>query len=377
MIDYIFFTGLFICLLAGQFTRIELFHQLVNGYVQEVILVIFSLYSLKRFGTKPISSFLRQKGVLVMTSVFLISFIISFPSFSLSQNAVAFLYFLRLCLYTVFGIYLFFLVKKKKPLRKMLNNLLYTFSVLLLVTTAIQYVFFPNFWSLYNLGWDPHLYRASATFLDVYVAAAIYGIFAFYWFQKNKRLLSLLFVLALVFTFSRSAYVAFLCSLGYFFLSQKRWKELLIMLCIFFTFLLFVPKPFGEGVNLLRTASINSRIKDYSLAITVWEHKPIFGYGYNRIRFAKEQLNLIGIDDHSHSASAFHSSFLIILVTTGIAGLVSFFILIIYCMKKYPVLRVYFIYLGIMSLFDNVFLHVLIILPLLCILSSLSQLSLE
>lgn len=363
MFDSFILTAIFISLLAGQFARIELINALANVYVHEFFLLIFVCRSIVQFGLVPIRNIFKSKQILIFFFIILISFFISIKEFTLLQNGIALLYLGRLILYVLFGIYLFALAKRERHMRIFIFNLIYTFSILLLITTAIQYVFFPNFWKLYALGWDPHLYRASAIYFDVYIAAAIYGLLAFFWFSKNKKILSFLFIIALVLTFSRSAYIAFVLSMLYFFITQKKWKELFISLCLFGVLILVVPKPFGEGVNLLRTSSINSRILDYKLGLSLWQKKPLFGFGYNRIRFAKEELNLALIDDKSHSLSSFHSSFLIILVTTGIVGFISFVILLISFLKKYPKLRVYVLFILSMSLFDNVLLHVLVLLP--------------
>ncbi|MCX6731949.1 MAG: O-antigen ligase family protein, partial [Candidatus Roizmanbacteria bacterium] len=215
------------------------------------------------------------------------------------------------------------------------------------------------------------------TYIDVYIAAALYGLLALFWFQKNNKILALCFMIALVGTFSRSAYTAFILGIFVLFISQKKWKQLLVTLLLFIVMAAIMPKPFGEGVNLLRTASIEARTKDYQLALSLWKNKPFFGYGYNRIGGAKEQLNLVPLADKSHALASFHNSFLILLVSTGGIGLLLFLIMIGKWFIKYPFLRIYFIYIMCMSLFDNVLLHVLVILPFLFLLCSRYYSSLE
>jgi O-antigen ligase len=377
MFDLILLMGIFVSLLAGQFTRIELINSLANVYVHEFLLVVFILYSLYRFGAAPLINFFKRKAVWIFFLLVVFSFALSFNQFSLSQNGIAALYFVRVVLYLLFGVYFFALLRKVPQARQMVFRFIYTFSVLLLIITAIQYVFFPNFWGLYIFGWDPHLYRASAIYLDVFIAAALYGIFAIFWYTKKNWVLSACFILALILSLSRSAYVGFVVSILYLFVSQKKWKTLVISFIGFIVLIIVMPKPFGEGGNLLRTASIKSRVLDYELGITLWQKKPLFGYGYNRIRFAKEQLGLASMDDKSHSLAAFHSSFMVILVSTGIVGLMSFVYLLISFMRRYPAMRVYLIYLVVMSLFDNVLLHVLVLLPFMFLMAHLHYSSLE
>jgi O-antigen ligase len=377
MFDYALLFSLFIALLAGQFARIELFQGLVNGYVQEGLLVVYLGYLLIRFGFGPLRKFFSQKIALALFIFFIISFCVSFIQFTFLQNSIGFLYFLRLLLYTLFGVYLFHLLSIKKEMRVALDSFIYTFSILLIIVSAVQYFFYSNFWNLYRYGWDPHLYRVSATYIDVYIAAALYGLLALFWFQKKKSILAVCFMIALVGTFSRSAYTAFILGILVLFISQKKWKVLLITLGLFVVFAAFMPKPFGEGVNLLRTASIEARTKDYQLALSLWKNKPLFGYGYNRIGSAKEQLNIVPENDRSHALASFHNSFLVILVSTGGIGLILFLFMLGKWFVKYPFLRIYFIYIICMSLFDNVLLHVLVILPIIFLLCSRYYSSLE
>lgn len=377
MFDFLLLSGIFLSLLAGQFARIELINALANVYVHEFLLLIFIVRSFIRFGISPFQKIFKSKVVLTLIYLIGVSFLLSLNEFTQLQNGIALLYLVRVVLHILFGIYLFVLVKRKKYIGVLLPKFIFVFSIALLLVTAIQFVFYPNFWGLYKFGWDPHLYRASAIYLDIFIAAALYGLLIFYWYSKSKKILAFLFVIALVLSFSRSAYVAFIIGLFYMFITQKKWKELFVSLAVFAVVIIFVPKPFGEGGNLLRTSSIKSRILDYNLGITLWKRKPLFGFGYNRIRFAKEQLNLISVDDRSHSLSAFHSSFLVILVTTGIVGFLTSMYLIGTLFKRCPRMRVYILYILVMSLFDNVLLHVLVLLPLLFIAVDTTQSSFE
>jgi len=182
--------------------------------------------------------------------------------------------------------------------------------------------------------------------------------------KKRNWKLSALFLLGLVLTFSRAAYAAFLLVAFFSLFLNKKWREGLLIVVLFAILVLFVPKPFGEGVNLLRTSSINSRINDYKVGLQLWVAQPLLGHGYNRIHFVKEKMNLIKVDDTSHATSSFHSSFLIILATGGVMGLGAFLLLMFHLLKRFPESRTILLYVLFMSLFDNVILHVLVLLPL-------------
>ncbi len=351
------------CLLAGQFVRIELFNRMVNGYGQEFFILLFILYSLLKYGLEPIKKLSSKKSIKTVGLLFLISFFWTISRYTFAQNLVAVLFPLRLVLYICFGVYLLNFVSKTKS-RAIVDSIVYTFSILLLVGTAIQYFFFTNLWSLYTSGWDPHEFRTYFTFLDVYVAAALFGMLCFYWIKKRNWILSFLFLLSLILSFSRSAYVAFVVVAVFSYLLRKKWKTLFFLIALFVALVVLVPKPFGEGVNLLRTVSINSRIQDYKVALLLWEKQPILGHGYNRIHFVKEKMGLIKMDDASHAASSFHSSFLIVLTTGGLLGLGAFLYLLFDLMRKYKESVSIISFVLIMSLFDNVILHVLVLLPL-------------
>lgn len=377
MIELYFVGALLFSLLAGQFGRIELFGKLVNGYVQDPFAFLFVIYLLRQYGITPLTNLLRNKIVILFGAVIIASFVLSLFDYPAVSNIVALLYLMRMVLYLVLGVYLHTLMKKKKSVVKGAEKLVWYFSLGLLLVSVVQYLFFSNFWGLYALGWDPHLYRMSATYIDVYVAAALYGILVLYWYRRQNIVLALLFMICLVFTFSRSAYVAFLLSALVFLILKKSLKELVVVSALFALFVVLVPKPFGEGVSLLRVASVNSRLRDYRIAISMAQKKPLLGYGYNRIRYAKEKLDLAKTDDRSHAISSFHSSFLIVLVTTGGVGLfASLALLFQYGMKNREFLPI-LLYICSMSLFDNVLLHVFVLLPFLLIGAMTYQSSLE
>jgi len=377
MTELFFIGSLLASLLLGQFGRIELFGKQVNGYIQDPVAFIFVVYLFIRYGNLPLRKAIKNNYARFLSGCVLFSYLQTFGDYSLVNNAIALLYSFRIFLYIILGIYLNYLYQKKKHILPKINVLISFFSIFLILASIIQYIFFSNFWGLYAYGWDPHMFRMSATFIDVYIAAALYGMFALYWYQRGKPGLALVFVACLVFTFSRSSYLAFLLSGMVFLITSGKWKQLLMVIFLFILLVIIVPKPFGEGVSLLRTTSVNSRIKDYQVGISMALKKPLFGYGYNRIRFGKESLNLVKADDRSHSVSSFHSSFLIILVTIGMVGLIAFLLSLLKFGMTHKTLVPILFYLCVMSLFDNVLLHVFIILPLVIIGSEGDQSSLE
>jgi O-antigen ligase len=132
-----------------------------------------------------------------------------------------------------------------------------------------------------------------------------------YFVAKNKLLYSLPFVCFLALTFSRASYLTFLVGIIYELVTHKKIK-LLFLLGLLCLLIYLVPKPFGEGVNLLRTFSIYSRFESWQQGIALFTQKPILGWGYNTLRAT------------DGSRMQIDNSFIFLLATTGIVGFLSF-----------------------------------------------------
>lgn len=141
-----------------------------------------------------------------------------------------------------------------------------------------QYIVLPDTRFLMNLGWDDHYYRLLGTFFDpnfagmglILTALAILSLHQRF---SKSLLIGLLMILVagITLTYSRSSYLALMAaSLGVIFLPKavSSWelREKIVlgatMLVTAATILLIAPKPGGEGVKLLRTASISARVND-------------------------------------------------------------------------------------------------------------------
>jgi hypothetical protein len=154
------------------------------------------------------------------------------------------------------------------------------------------------------------------------------------------------------FTYSRTTYLAFLFTVILYLLNQKLGKIVVPLIIGFFALLFLLPRPFGESVNLLRVFSIESRLSDDAQAIQTWQKSALAGIGYNRIRYVKNVDNKT-----SHAASGYSSSFIIILVTGGIIGLIAFILSLIELGVQSQFALYGIVFLSIASLTDNVLLH--------------------
>lgn len=370
----------FILLSLGQLARISFLGQQVNGYLYEPVLTVLLSYFIYRYGIKPLVA-ARENivSMFVLIGVFFASFLIGLSRFLPLENFVSFLYLLRLVLYLLFFVYLSYALKKDSLLKKSLSTGVLLFALIVLLTSLIQYMFYHELRNLIYLGWDPHLYRMFGTFMDTSVAAAIYGILFFYVYfytfpvGQNKYLkpaMLLTLLVCIILSFSRTTYVAFLFMFFYLLAVQKKYLLTALVVVFFIGVLLVIPKPSGEGVNLARTFSIESRLKDYKEALSVWQKQPLLGYGYNRVRYVRKQLNLIepAFFDQTH-AGASYPSFLLVLVTTGAVGLTAFLWMIAQIVRGERTAAFFVLFVSILSLADNILLHPFILILLLSIIS--------
>ncbi len=361
VITFLFYL-VFIFFSFGQVGRLSINNQEINFYLYEIVLVmIFFLLVLKSKIDFLLNFFNKNLIILITLFWFFVTYLINFKDFTSHQNLVAGLYLMRLLFYFFFFVFLFLLFKNKPRIKMSIRKSFIFFIILTLIISPIQYFLYPNLRNILYLGWDPHWYRLLGGFFDSFLAGAIFGLLSICFLLKKLTGLSLTFFIFLILTFSRNAYLAFLLFLGIYFLRLKKWKSLFIFIFFFLLVIVLSPKPFGESVNLKRVFTIEARLNDYQKGWQIWRKNWFFGIGYNRIRYLKENDNLIQPLGYSHAGSNFVSSYLTILSTTGVFGLILFLLGV----KKILMINDFAflggIFLLIMSFFDNVILHPMVI----------------
>ncbi|MCX7881345.1 MAG: O-antigen ligase family protein [Patescibacteria group bacterium] len=330
----------------GHLGRISFLDQQINGYLYEIVLLILLLFLFFRFRFKPlIEGYKNYFWFFWLIFYLLVSFLIDLKKYNYQQNLIAFLYQIRLIFY-----FLGFLYLKKVDLKPF-------FVVLILVTVPLsltQFFLYPNLRNLLYLGWDPHIFRLFGLFFDTYVAAAIYGlIFLFLFFKKKfflRKFLLTIYFLFILLTYSRLGLISFLITLFIYFIINKNYQKILLISGMVFIFIFLVLKFDRGAINLNRMFSIKARVIDYQKGISFFVKKPIFGYGYNRIRFIKNE-------SVSHSGASFSSSFLTVLVGAGLIGFFLFIKSLFQLINKNKFGVYFLIFLGFFSLADNVLLH--------------------
>lgn len=338
----------------GQLGRISFFNQQINIYLYEIGVVLVLIVMFFKYKFRPFRSNLNlSKTLYMLIGILLVGFFVNIFYFNSVQNLIAGLYFIRLLMYLLLIFYLL-------HYQPNISQFIVIFTIITIVIGVTQYFLYPDLRNLYYDGWDPHLYRVFGQFFDTSIAGAIYGSLFFYLIQKNDKkykilrliLLTILLVF-IVLTFSRSLYIAFIITTVLYFFQNHLRKFALGIIILFIIFVVIAPKPSGEGVNLIRVFTINSRMSDYKTAFELWKKQPIFGYGYNHIRDIKNTNQTF----NNHAGSSFHSSFFNILITGGVVGLLAylFFLYQLFWMRTNG--KYLGVFLITMSCFDNVLLH--------------------
>lgn len=160
-----------------------------------------------------------------------------------------------------------------------LNFRAVTLTGLIMVAFGLcQYLLIPDTRFLAILGWDDHYYRLIGTLFDPNFTGMIF-VLTFVYLERAKLLpkmhqtallsFQIVTTIALGPTFSRASYLAWLVALlGILMIRGKR--SLLVLICapVLGLTILLAPKPSGEGVDLLRTASVTARVESTQETLT-------------------------------------------------------------------------------------------------------------
>ncbi len=265
------------------------------------------------------------------------SLIINSAHLEFQQLIVSFLYALRWLVYAA----LYFAVKDfPSEYKRKISHILLVAGGALVGLGFLQYFFYNNLRNLYYLQWDDHLYRLFSTFLDPNFAGVFFALYLFLLFgklldhsvQKKRKyffiyaLLSLLTILALVLTYSRSGLIAFVAGMLVFLFVKGNKKLSLPVFGVVLLFLLIFSNTGVEGRNPFRTASSQERIRSIYIAIRIIEKNPVFGVGFNAYRYSQNRYGFRTSEKWqvSHADAGTDNSWLFVLATTGVVGLLAY-----------------------------------------------------
>lgn len=258
------------------------------------------------------------------------------------------LYLVRFIIYSSCFYLSFHLIKSGILNPKEFFNLLKITGAVLAILGFGQLIVYPDLEPLTLLGYDPHKYRLVSTFLDPNLLGAFltFSFVLTFWellgkpfgnfrsFIKSNKwdvIVATLIGVALILTFSRSAYLMLFISLFSILIFKNR--KVLIAVVIFGIISYFVFPPIADRIDgaLNIDASANERFSSWDKGLTIFQQNPILGAGFNNIRAYSQKLELLKTfsADGGNSGSGVDSSLIFILATTGLVGFLSFMIFIV------------------------------------------------
>lgn len=264
----------------------------------------------------------KHTGVLL--GAFSLSLLASAPFLPTTPSIIALGYLVRLVAYAQL-IFVFHYLDKEFA-SKYISYLFYATTAAAFLG-LFQYFSYNDLRNLVYLGWDEHLNRLFSTFFDpnfagvIFALGAALGVFLFQTRKGNTRKTSLAFTIihlvSLVLTYSRTAYIAAGSAFLALTLSQK--KKILLLIPLLLASLVFVVSQGkgGEGVDLTRTASIYSRLEEYGEGVEIFRSNPILGVGFNAYTTQEESPSKFT----NNAARGLPNSYIFTLATTGVIGL--------------------------------------------------------
>lgn len=279
---------------------------------------------------------------LIFTTLAFASTILALSTLSFIKILSSLLFLIRFVAYFSVALIAFNIIEKKE-ISNWLNSIL-SLGLIFALLGFIQIVFLPDLSFLTIFGWDPHINRLASTVIDPNFTGVILVFFftistTLYLFKKRYiyLALSLIFFIAIFLTFSRSSYLAFLTSivvLG----TIKSPRIIFLFLLIFTTAILLIPKArtrVAGAFTLDETAT--ARIESWQNAYTIFRKNWLFGIGFNTFRYIQETQGNFTFDSPqgNHSGSGTDSSLLLVALTTGILGLLSFVLFLFFILKSF------------------------------------------
>lgn len=234
------------------------------------------------------------------------------------------------------------IASEKKHRTFLRNSMVWTYG-LLLISGYLQILIVPRLEGVFG-GWDPHQYRMVGTWFDPnffgLFLAMLFPVFL-HWTRGLGAVPVKIFYgaiagLGILLTQSRSTYLsigvgAVVCGLLWIFSAtmSRKIKSLLIVfvsgLCVVLIVMGMSLQDRALGI-LTHDPTISLRTQAYE---ATWhrlvEHNLFLGVGYNAYQFVAQDAGLIS-DFSIHSRAGSDSSFITLLVTTGIVGLTLFII---------------------------------------------------
>lgn len=349
---YVLFVLLLLAPVTGELWRLQVlgFEFLPSDLIIPPLFVLWGLDKIKNDRRLRIGKI--GKWVIFFLFVLFLTYILNALRFDQSQMLTAFSYMGRFGMYLVLALMVYDLSVRDKTnlFKKTLFGGMIASMILICLLGFLQLIYFPNFLELgmYLQGWDPHIGRLLSTWLDpnfiggylAFILGITISLGLYYRHHKNNKmfvvmgLISVLGLMALYMTFSRSGYLALMATLAVlaFFKSRKLLVAVLLIVVLAFSLSPRVQERTGEAWNSGKSLlGLNSqyaldptaelRVWSWSFAREIIADHPIIGVGYGRYAYEVSSRGHGLMSDHSIGGS--DSSLLTIWAQTGIVGIIS------------------------------------------------------
>lgn len=338
--DLVISTILIFSLSLGQLIRIPFGLGGITLLDITVIVITFLALIKSRFVLKKPPHFIQIAFVFLLIS--LISLILTPLSLTNYEFLLSSSYIVRFLLYFLFGWIILRILQNKN-----INFILLSSGINITILGILQFIFFPSINFLIIDGWDPHYFRIVSTFLDPNFTGAFLVLTLLLltnYFLKNKprlqifaKIIFFMIFGALLFTFSRGAYLMFLIS--FLTLSALRRSILLLLITIILSMVLFLGffvyhQEIAKPRNIDRTKSASFRVNTWQHGLEIFQKNPILGVGFNAYRYALREYHLSPVEFLNSRGSSYNdSSLLHILSTTGLVGFLTYLLFLFYLIQ--------------------------------------------
>ena len=324
---------LFLSLPLGQFGRLPFLQGSFNFYLQDLavfILVVsgFSYLIVKGKLRKSLIDTIFFAG-LVFVVLALITLIYNSQWLNIDQNLLGFSYWARFLLY--FAVY-FVLCRlysvDGKDLKEFLISLTIISGLIIAVAGFIQLALLPDLSVLRLSGYDPHRNRLVSTFLDpnftgAFLVLTLNLVFSRFTFRSLRQYFFVaVLLIALILTFSRSAWLMFTISIFLFGIFRSR-KLLFLSLLVGFLAYFLIPRIQTRVAGITDPDdSAKLRFVSWGRTLTIAKDHLGLGVGFNNFRASQEEYGFFdyNIPEGGRAGGGSDSSLLLVLATTGLIG---------------------------------------------------------
>lgn len=325
-------TALTALTLIGQLGRINLGEKVFfypNDLLIPLILICWLVYRLTVTKKLLLPSLTSLLGLVVLWSG--VTLLKASAQLGGQELVISSLYLVRLILYSSLYLVIYDLFKGRDSKRWLFG--LVGVAIGVAIFGFLQLLVVPDFSQIAaEGGWDPHQFRLLSSFYDpnfvggfltLGLMLALVGYLKYPARKIYFGVSSVILVIAIILTFSRSSYAMALTSLTL--LALLKWRKLLLVIPVAIVAVaIFVPRSLERVTEGTEVGSSGSfRLFSWQNALTIAGDNLAFGVGYNTYRYAQERYNFVTdtVSQGGNSGAGADSSLLLILATTGLPGL--------------------------------------------------------